>query len=503
MKAIELFAGVGGFRLGLERNKIEVVYANEWDKYAADIYDKNFGGTIDRRSITDVQAADIPKHDIICGGFPCQAFSIAGKRRGFDETRGTLFFEIMRIARHHRTPYLFLENVKGLLNHDKGRTFETILRTLDELGYDCQWQVLNSKDFGVPQNRERVFIIGHLRGQPRPQVFPLSPDSKTDIVLPTLTARYYGAQATGGYIGGKNGNSRGEIEQPNQPVHSNDRVYGDSGIAPTLNTMQAGNRQPFVTRQPLRFLDRNQKNVEGDYAFTVDSSNTSGVKVLDRIRRLTPLECERLQGFPDGWTELGLSSIMEICASINPAIEKLLPKSATAYSITSDGRNMEVRICPNGSNQPVFAVEGLVPETFVTDTTKAGNATVTHYSPNEISSTVEPTKPSDTSVKTEGKSTSRLWSVVLDANLPKEKLSTTLTSIHATMKSPIFTSAQTAENITGYIIHSNLSLPSYTNEVKLSFQTGSIIPTSDTQRYKIMGNAVTVNVIEAIARKLL
>jgi DNA (cytosine-5)-methyltransferase 1 len=160
MKVVELFAGVGGFRLGLERAGHQVVWANEWDKYACDIYDKNFGGSIDRRDITKVPASEIPKHDLICGGFPCQAFSVAGKRRGFDETRGTLFFDIARIAAHHKTPYLLLENVKGLLSHDGGRTFATIIRTLDELGYDCQWQVLNSKDFGVPQNRERVIIVG-------------------------------------------------------------------------------------------------------------------------------------------------------------------------------------------------------------------------------------------------------------------------------------------------------------------------------------------------------
>lgn len=273
MKAIELFAGVGGFRLGLERNGHTVVWANEWDKYAAATYDRNFtDGHIDTRSITDVPASEIPAHDIICGGFPCQAFSIAGKRRGFDETRGTLFFDIMRIARHHRTPYLFLENVKGLLNHDQGRTFGTILEALDELGYDCQWQVLNSKDFGVPQNRERVFIVGHLRDRPRPQVFPIgegqvgvteSGDESTNrLVSNAIDSSYYK---------GPDG-KRTIIRIDNNAPHYQDRVYGDDGISPTLPTAATGgNLIP---------------------------------KILDgRIRRLTPRECERLQGFPDGWTE--------------------------------------------------------------------------------------------------------------------------------------------------------------------------------------------------------
>lgn len=296
MRVVELFAGVGGFRLGLERNGHEVVWSNEWDKYACDTYDKNFGGKIDRRDITTIDATDVPAHDLICGGFPCQAFSVAGKRRGFEETRGTLFFEIMRITRHHRTKYLFLENVKGLLSHDHGRTFKTIIETLDELGYDCQWQVLNSKDFGVPQNRERIFIIGHLRTEPRPQVFPIS-------------------------------------DSTNSPKGAR---QASSDIARTLTASLGGvdrNKQFVVERAPLRFLTRNQKNVTGDYSFTVDTTNTSGVKVNGAIRKLTPMECERLQGFPDGWTS-GVSDSQRykqmgnaVTVNVIEAIASLLPKN--------------------------------------------------------------------------------------------------------------------------------------------------------------------------------
>lgn len=310
-------------------------------KYAADTYDKNFGGKIDRRDITTVEPSDLPNHDLICGGFPCQAFSIAGKRKGFDETRGTLFFEIMRLARAKGTSYLFLENVKGLLNHDQGRTFETIIRTMDELGYDCQWQVLNSKDFGVPQNRERVFIIGHLRGIPRPQVFPLgqSNQSPTDTpqelreqVANTLRTNYSNGRSNETYIQaigstqanasvmvnqspalteamGQGGGHMPMIQQVNQPKHSNDRVYGDAGIAPTLNTMQGGRRQPKVAI-PVLTPDRKEKRQNGrrmkengEPAFTLNTQDIHGISDGSRIRRLTPIECERLQGFPDGWTE--------------------------------------------------------------------------------------------------------------------------------------------------------------------------------------------------------
>ena len=212
LKFIDMFSGIGGFRLGLEKantiaqptkgepkeggnrathirgtrfhsgldSPFTCVWSNDNDKYASQIYRKHWG-EICEQDIRTVDVDGIPDHDLLCAGFPCQSFSIAGKRRGFEDTRGTLFFEICRVIRAKRPSYLLLENVKGLLSHDNGDTFQTILGTLDELGYDCQWQVLNSKDFGVPQNRERVFIVGHTRGQRRPQVFPLG---ETDQVYP-------------------------------------------------------------------------------------------------------------------------------------------------------------------------------------------------------------------------------------------------------------------------------------------------------------------------------
>ena len=145
----------------------------EIDKFARQTYKANFNTegeweAHDIRSVTDAEIRTLGEWrsiNAICGGFPCQSFSVAGKRAGFDDTKGALFFEIARFAKILRPKYLFLENVKGLLNHDQGWTFEAIINALDELGYDAEWQVLNSKDYGVPQNRERVFIIGHLRGE--------------------------------------------------------------------------------------------------------------------------------------------------------------------------------------------------------------------------------------------------------------------------------------------------------------------------------------------------
>jgi len=269
MKYIDLFAGIGGFRYGLEKAKkrYTCVWSNEWDKYATKVYKRHYG-RINTQDIRTVDASEIPDHDLLCAGFPCQSFSVAGKRKGFEDTRGTLFFEIARIAKHKRPRYLLLENVKGLLSHQEGKTFQTILGVLSDLGYRVEWQVLNSKHFGVPQNRERVFIIGHLGGQPRPKVFPI-------------------------------GESNSVFDKTKQR-----KQKGGERISSTIDSRYGALRnsgETYVSRIPLRYLNRNQKNIKGDYAFTVDGSNTSGIKQGMKIRRLTPTECARLQGFPDDW----------------------------------------------------------------------------------------------------------------------------------------------------------------------------------------------------------
>lgn len=312
MRVVELFAGIGGFRLGLERVGHTVVWANEWDRFAADIYDKNFGGQIDRRDITLVEASDIPAHDILCGGFPCQSFSVAGKRRGFDETRGTLFFDIIRIAKHHQTPFLFLENVKGLLNHDGGQTFEVILRTLDESGYDAQWQVLNSKNFGVPQNRERVIIIANLRNRPRRQVFPIT-STEPENIEPVSDVEP-GTKAIATRHLDRNGSLISDIAPTVQAtetphiinlvpgVSQDNRIYAVDGIAPTFNPAAAvgGANVPKIAKT-IR--------VGGGGPPFGSKQNWDTYDIDGRIRKLTPVECERLQGFPDNWTKLGVNTL--------------------------------------------------------------------------------------------------------------------------------------------------------------------------------------------------
>lgn len=158
---IDLFAGIGGIRLPFTELGGKCVFSSEWDKAAKKTYTSNFG-EVPFGDITKIKSENIPSHDVLLAGFPCQAFSIIGKMKGFADTRGTMFFEVARILKHHHPRAILLENVKQLVSHNKGQTFKTILETLSELGYFVKWKVLNALDFGLPQKRERVIIVGFI-----------------------------------------------------------------------------------------------------------------------------------------------------------------------------------------------------------------------------------------------------------------------------------------------------------------------------------------------------
>ena len=184
MKYFSMFSGIGGFELGIKYatdDNFECIGYSEVDKYAESIYKKHFPDHIGWGDATKIRTDELPDFDLLVGGFPCQAFSIAGHRRGFDDTRGTLFFEIARILRDKRPKYFLLENVKGLLSHDKGKTFQTILEVLSNLGYYVKWEIFNSKNYGVPQNRERLFIEGYSRDRCGVEVLLKPRESKETI----------------------------------------------------------------------------------------------------------------------------------------------------------------------------------------------------------------------------------------------------------------------------------------------------------------------------------
>ncbi|KZD53650.1 DNA (cytosine-5-)-methyltransferase [Bacillus paranthracis] len=356
--------------MGMEQAGHKCLGYVEWDKFARKSYEAihNTKGEWTAHDITTVTDDDLRLFrgtvDVICGGFPCQAFSIAGKRLGFAETRGTLFFEIARFAKEIQPQYLFLENVKGLLNHDGGNTFRTIISTLDELGYDAEWQVLNSKDYGVPQNRERVFIVGHLRGRSRREVFPIGRSYETvgvkqvgninpsgngmngnvysfDGLSPTLTTnKGEGLKIVQPVLtpdrAEKRQNGR-RIKEPGEPMFTltaQDRhgvmILDDQGrrnkehklhsICPTLRAQTHGNEPKVVYVKEATKQGYAEANIGDSINYSVPNSKTRRGRVgkgvaqtLDtscnqatienkppyRIRRLTPRECWRLQGFPD------------------------------------------------------------------------------------------------------------------------------------------------------------------------------------------------------------
>lgn len=268
----DCFAGAGGFRIGFERAGFKCIGFCEKDKWATRFYRAahDTKGEIYDNDATRIIPGRMPDFNIFVGGFPCQAFSIAGKRQGFDDVRGTLFFEIVRICKVKKPKYIILENVKGLLNHDNGRTFSTIIKILTDIGYCCEWQVLNSKFFGVPQNRERVFIVGHLGKECAGKIFPIrktaevyneawAGEEEVHDIASTLKARDY-ANWGGNFIYQRpRGKSKGGIKD----------------IAPTVSAS---------SYQDNNLLVEGEKN---------------GVYDGYKIRRLTPLECFRLQGFPD------------------------------------------------------------------------------------------------------------------------------------------------------------------------------------------------------------
>jgi DNA (cytosine-5)-methyltransferase 1 len=338
MKFLDLFAGIGGFRLGMQQAGHECVGFVEWDKYARKSYEaihetEGEWTANDIRSVTDNDLGLLRGKgiDIICGGFPCQAFSVAGKRGGFDDTRGTLFFEIARFAKQIKPRFLFLENVKGLLSHDQGNTFGTILNTLDELGYDTEWQVLNSKDFGVPQNRERVFIIGHLRGTSRREVFPIERnDSETNAtkIIKVGNIRRLGKSQSEDVVS-PDGLAPTMCSTTTQKdptkIIIDDTQQGFNGIrtyedfAPTLRSERFGlkvieglpikeaTKQGYDIAYPgdsINFSVPNSETRRGrvgkDVANTLDTGCQQGILTGEfKIRRLIPKECWRLQGFPD------------------------------------------------------------------------------------------------------------------------------------------------------------------------------------------------------------
>lgn len=278
IRYFSMFSGIGGFELGIQRAttqlgiQAECVGYSEIDAPAIKTYEEHFDHD-NYGDASNINPHDIPDFSLYMAGFPCQPFSIGGRRLGFLDTRGTLFFDIERILKAKRPQNFILENVKGLLSHDRGRTFRTIITTLDALGYCVEWKVLNSKDHGVPQSRERVYIVGHLGGPPSREVFSATGSSNPNTTVGKSTEAAVARTLTAGGNSGGNHSGMTILELTGARSQSQ-RLYDPAGVAPTISTGGA----------------------------TTGGSEVPKIHVPPRIRRLTPVEFERLQGFPDNWT---------------------------------------------------------------------------------------------------------------------------------------------------------------------------------------------------------
>ena len=295
-KSIDLFAGIGGIRLGFDQafdNSIETVFVSEWDEFAQKTYKANFHDDLEiAGDITKIDEKNIPDFDICLAGFPCQAFSLAGQRKGFADdykgmSRGTLFFDVARICSEHKPKVIFCENVKGLTIHDKGRTFKIIVNTLREIGYTVFYKVLNSKDFGVPQNRERIYIVAFRNDiAPGEFIFPASTDDtkriKDILEEKPVSARYYLSVC---YL---------ETLKKHKARHEakgNGFGYEVRSLDDIAGAIVCGG----MGRERNLIVDKRQTDL-------TPVTHIKGKINEEGIRKMTPREWARLQGFPDNYT---------------------------------------------------------------------------------------------------------------------------------------------------------------------------------------------------------
>lgn len=320
---LSLFSGIGGFEVGIQNSlkDFECVGYSEIDKYAISIYENHFNHH-NFGDITEVEVSDLPDFDLLVGGFPCQAFSVAGQQKGFADTRGTLFFDIVRVLTVKKPKYFLLENVRNLLSHDKGNTFATMVKILIGLGYKIRWDVLNSKDFGVPQSRERIYIRGSLNELPND--ISLTKDEADNSIKYVLNGRQgerilssdgltTTLAATGGNQGGRTFIRESKIQKIGNHSASGrgqgGNIYDEEGLSPTL-TCQHDYPAKVRIKKVYGSMQAHRAENDGEHSptLTAMSANITNRPIIQTeyaYRAITPIECERLQGFEDNWTKYG------------------------------------------------------------------------------------------------------------------------------------------------------------------------------------------------------
>ncbi len=290
-KFIDLFAGLGGFRIALESLGAECVYTSEWDKVVSQVYKNNFGDYPDG-DITKVEETNIPDHDILCAGFPCQAFSISGKQRGFEDSRGILFFDVARIVKEKKPSVVFMENVKNFATHNNGQSLKVVKSTMEELGYTFYQKILNATDFGVPQKRERIYMVCfrndlNVQNFSFPKPFKLEKYVEDFLIDETQIPK--------------------ELYVERDDIHMNDKtddVYSNKSIR--LGTVNKGGQGERIY------------SIKG-IAITLSAygggvfAKTGGYLINGKYRRLHPLECAKIMGFPETY---------KVCENRNQAYQQ-------------------------------------------------------------------------------------------------------------------------------------------------------------------------------------
>ena len=331
---IDLFCGIGGFRLGFERSGFSCVFSSDFDKHIQDTYEENFNER-PFGDITKVDPKTLPDFDVLTGGFPCQPFSISGKKRGFADTRGTLFFDVCRILNEKKPRVVVLENVKHFIHHDKKKTMSTVLNSLQELGYNISYKILNTKDFGLPQNRERIFIIGSLKGS-----FDFNKMKKTKS---KSLEHFLDKSGDFEFVEKKDYTMIDKDLVVHQPsglkfVGYRNKKGFQSGIRPNTEHL---NR---VHRQPNRIY-----SVEG-YHPTIPSQETSGRFFIylpkeDKVRKLTINECFRIMGFDDNYKKVSSSGQLyrQIGNSVGVNITEELSKQIILQGLLDETQRETIR----------------------------------------------------------------------------------------------------------------------------------------------------------------
>ena len=314
MRYFSAFTGVGGFDMGMPPDW-ECVGMSEIDKYANMVLRYRFKDVKNYGDIEKINYEELPDFDVLIGGSPCQDISVAGKRAGLTGLRSRLFFSFVALLKSKQPDYFIFENVKGLLSSNEGRDLAEVINQFSEAGYDIWWQVLDATDFGIPQHRERIFILGTLRGSGFRKIFFERKDEGKNTEIQrqqanTITRRYKQSQATGTYIAEREFNA--QIENLHFNRSQQKRIYGLNGVAAALHRYTGGWEETKIAI-PVRQVDGRGTNANGrrfktnnEHIFTLQSSQRHGVFDGMRIRYLTPLECERLMGWSDNWTKYGV-----------------------------------------------------------------------------------------------------------------------------------------------------------------------------------------------------